>query len=68
MSEMALTADHLVVIGRGRLIADTSVTEFIASSSPQYVRVRTPESDRFTDLLLAEPAGSWSPTRTGPCR
>jgi ABC-2 type transport system ATP-binding protein len=39
MSEMALTADHLIVIGRGRLIADTSTQEFIASSSQRYVRV-----------------------------
>ena len=42
MSEMAITADHLVVIGRGRLIAETSVDEFIARSSGQFVRVRTP--------------------------
>jgi ABC-2 type transport system ATP-binding protein len=41
MSEMALTADHLVVIGRGRLIADMPVTDFIARSSQQFVRVRT---------------------------
>jgi ABC-2 type transport system ATP-binding protein len=49
MSEMALTADHLVVIGRGRLIADTSVEEFIRSASRNIVRVRSPQA-----LLLAE--------------
>src|SRR6266705_2394308 len=39
MSEMALTADHLLVIGKGRLIADTSVDEFVRSSSRQSVHV-----------------------------
>ncbi|WP_425568243.1 AAA family ATPase [Nonomuraea rubra] len=41
MSEMAQTADHLIVIGKGRLIADTSVREFIGRSSQGYVRVRS---------------------------
>ena len=36
MSEMALTAEHLIVIGRGRLIADTSVEEFVRQASEQY--------------------------------
>src|SRR5579862_2197546 len=40
MSEMALTADHLIVIGRGRLIADTSVDEFVRQASGSVVRVR----------------------------
>ncbi|MCD0482972.1 ATP-binding cassette domain-containing protein [Streptacidiphilus sp. ASG 303] len=43
MSEMALTADHLVVIGRGRLLADTSVREFVERHSAGFVRVRTPD-------------------------
>ena len=43
MSEMALTADHLVVIGRGHLIADTSVSDFIDSSSQQYGAGALPE-------------------------
>src|SRR6266567_1996713 len=47
MSEMALTADHLNVIGRGRLIADTSVDRFIEMASAKLVRVRTPEAARF---------------------
>ncbi len=48
MSEMALTADHLVVIGRGRLIAAMPVSDFIAQSSEQSVRVRTPHADDLT--------------------
>jgi len=43
MSEMALTAGHLLVIGKGRLIADTSVDEFVRSSSRQSVHVRSPQ-------------------------
>jgi ABC-2 type transport system ATP-binding protein len=45
MSEMENTADHLLVIGRGKLIADCSVAEFIARNSVQTVRVRTPHGD-----------------------
>lgn len=52
MSEMALTATRLVVIGRGRLIADTSVNEFIARSSHQSVTVRTPEATQLRARLL----------------
>src|SRR6202451_180824 len=44
MSEMALTADHLLVIGKGRLIADTSADEFVRSSSQQSVHVRSPHA------------------------
>ncbi|MEU8571393.1 ATP-binding cassette domain-containing protein [Streptomyces pathocidini] len=51
MSEMALTADHLVVIGQGRLLADTSMPEFIAQNSRSYVRLRAPEQERLRDLL-----------------
>ncbi len=42
MSEMALTAEHLIVIGRGRLIADLSVEEFLRQASKNVVVVRTP--------------------------
>ena len=52
MSEMALTAEHLVVIGRGRLIADVSVKEFTARASSDAVRVRTPDATRLRDLLV----------------
>jgi ABC-2 type transport system ATP-binding protein len=51
MSEMALTAEHLVVIGRGRLIADTSVERFIAGSTRRFVRVRTPEPSFLSEVL-----------------
>jgi ABC-2 type transport system ATP-binding protein len=52
MSEMALTATRLVVIGRGRLIADTTVEEFINRAGGSAVTVRTPEADRLRQLLL----------------
>ncbi len=45
MSEMEHTADHLVVIGRGQLLAECSMDEFIARSSGQSVRVRTPQAE-----------------------
>ncbi|MFC9289693.1 ABC transporter ATP-binding protein [Streptomyces sp. NPDC057052] len=51
MSEMALTADHLVVIGQGRLLADTSMADFIAQNSRSYVRIRTPQRERLLDVL-----------------
>ena len=53
MSEMALTADHLIVIGRGRLIADTSTAEFVAAASGNVVRVRSPQASELRELLLA---------------
>jgi ABC-2 type transport system ATP-binding protein len=43
LSEMALTADHLIVIGRGRLIAESSTADFIARSTRASVRVRSPQ-------------------------
>jgi ABC-2 type transport system ATP-binding protein len=51
MSEMALTAEHLIVIGRGRLIADTGVKEFVDGASKQSVRVRSPQMARLAELL-----------------
>jgi ABC-2 type transport system ATP-binding protein len=51
MSEMALTAQHLIVIGRGRLIADTSTEELIASAAPNLVRVRSTDPDALAALL-----------------
>ncbi|MGW1195982.1 ABC transporter ATP-binding protein [Streptomyces sp. NPDC002536] len=51
MSEMALTADHLVVIGQGRLLADTSMSGFIAENSRGYVRMRSPDQERLKDVL-----------------
>ena len=51
MSEMALTADHLVVIGRGRILADCSMSDFIARHAASYVRVRSPQPAEVADLL-----------------
>ncbi len=52
MGEMAQTATQLIVVGRGRLIADTTVEEFVARASGSSVTVRTPEAGRLRDLLL----------------
>jgi ABC-2 type transport system ATP-binding protein len=51
MSEMALTADHLIVIGRGKLIADASVAEFVAGASKHLVRVRSPQAEELRQVL-----------------
>ena len=51
MNEMALTAEHLVVIGRGRLIADTGVAEFVARAGGGVVRVRSTDPDALAALL-----------------
>jgi ABC-2 type transport system ATP-binding protein len=51
MSEMELTADHLVVIGRGRIMADLSMSEFIAAAAGSSVRVVSPDAARLTGLL-----------------
>jgi len=56
LSEMALMADHLVVIGKGRLIATGPVEEFVSSSGANAVVVRTPDASRLADLLVAEGA------------
>ncbi|MEV3989003.1 ATP-binding cassette domain-containing protein [Streptomyces sp. NPDC049837] len=45
MSEMALTAEHLIVIGRGQLLADMSVKDFISANSADFARVRTPQTE-----------------------
>ncbi|WP_330240777.1 ATP-binding cassette domain-containing protein [Streptomyces sp. NBC_00525] len=54
MSEMALTADHLIVIGQGRLLADTSMADFIHENSRSYVRLRSPQQERLRDVLHEE--------------
>ncbi|GAA1005200.1 ABC transporter ATP-binding protein [Streptomyces thermogriseus] len=51
MSELELTADHLVVIGRGRLIADTSMTAFIDAHSSSEVLVRSPQTRMLRRML-----------------
>jgi ABC-2 type transport system ATP-binding protein len=54
MSEMEHTADHLIVVGKGTLIADCSMSEFIARSSGAAVRVRTPSPDSLVLAIAAE--------------
>ena len=58
MSEMALTADHLIVIGRGRLLADTDTKAFIEEHSAGLVRIRVSEPDRLTAALRARGVAS----------
>ncbi|MFP8903811.1 ABC transporter ATP-binding protein [Streptomyces atacamensis] len=72
MSEMALTADHLIVIGRGQLLADMSVKDFIAHNSADFARVRTPDDapeqrDRLA-AALTEAGGSVRPEPDGALR
>ena len=74
MSEMALTADHLIVIGKGRLIADASVAEVIARASANHVKVVSPQANALRDRVAAaganaEPAGDDTLIVTGlECR
>ncbi len=56
MSEMALTADHLIIIGRGRLIANTPTARFVESSSRRDVLVRSPRAGEFAGLLTTRGA------------
>ena len=51
MSEMALTADHVIVVGQGKLLRDQSMAEFIADASSDVVRVRSPQADRLARAL-----------------
>jgi ABC-2 type transport system ATP-binding protein len=53
MSEMAQTADHIIVLGRGRIIADAPVSEILALGDGSAVLVRTPDAERFGALLVA---------------
>ncbi|SRR6266851_97495 len=63
MTEMAQTADHLVIIGRGRLIADTSMEALVRTSSAGWVQVRSPSTGRLAELLREH--GATAETRTG---
>ncbi|WP_324276555.1 AAA family ATPase [Blastococcus brunescens] len=65
MSEMALTADHLVVVGRGRILADCSMTQFIAEHAMSYVRVASPQRGRSPISCAAR--GSTSPCTRRSC-
>ncbi|GGY96475.1 ATP-binding cassette domain-containing protein [Streptomyces poonensis] len=64
MSEMALTAEHLVIIGRGRLLADTTVAAFVRDAGAGSVQVATPEAARLASLL-AGPGIEISPDGDG---
>ncbi|MGW1562092.1 ABC transporter ATP-binding protein [Streptomyces sp. NPDC002144] len=72
MSEMALTADHLIVIGRGQLLADMSVTDFISANSADFARVRTPDTEpQLREKLtsaLTEAGGHVLPEQDGALR
>lgn len=71
MSEMALTADHLIVIGRGRLLADMSVKDFIARNSAGFARVRVPEPPEQREKLaraLGDAGGRVAPEPDGALR
>jgi ABC-2 type transport system ATP-binding protein len=68
MNEMAVTADYLIVIGKGKLIADSTTREFIERSSDKSVLVRSPQASTLADLIAAEggkavpqPADGWAP-------
>ncbi|GAB3615461.1 ABC transporter ATP-binding protein [Okibacterium endophyticum] len=51
MSEMALTADHIIVLGKGRVIADASVDDIVAQSTQEMVRVRSPRAAELLSSL-----------------
>ena len=63
MSEMAVTADHVLVLGRGRLLADLPMTDLLAQAASNTVLVRTPQPEELTTALVGIGA---SVTRTGP--
>ncbi|RMI38690.1 ATP-binding cassette domain-containing protein [Streptomyces triticirhizae] len=64
MSEMALTADHLIVIGQGQLLADTSMAGFIEENARSYTRVSSPDRERLLDALNS--AGLAATPASGP--
>ena len=75
MSEMALTADHLIIIGRGRLLADMPTAEFIEANARGDVLVRSPRPGDLARLLTAHGAtvapegdGGLAVTRPGRAR
>jgi ABC-2 type transport system ATP-binding protein len=64
MAEMALTADHVIVIGRGKLLAEASVEDLIKGSAQNYVRVRSPQGARLAALVIGK-GGSSRPEPDG---
>jgi ABC-2 type transport system ATP-binding protein len=65
MSEMAVTAERLVVVGRGRLIADTSVDEFIAQAGGTTVLVRSPQAAALREAILVTEGASFDEAEPG---
>ena len=57
MSEMALTADHIILVGKGRLLRDQPMSEFIAAASTDTVRVRSPQAGELAERLRRDGAG-----------
>ncbi|WP_405619226.1 ATP-binding cassette domain-containing protein [Streptomyces sp. NBC_00076] len=72
MSEMAVTADHLIVIGRGQLLADMNIKDFISANSADFARVRTPDTEpQLREKLssaLTEAGGHVLPEQDGALR
>jgi ABC-2 type transport system ATP-binding protein len=72
MSEMALTADHLIVIGRGQLLADQNIRDFISHNSADFARVRTPDTEpqqrEKLTAALTEAGGQVLPEQDGALR
>ncbi|WP_327154750.1 ATP-binding cassette domain-containing protein [Streptomyces tubercidicus] len=72
MSEMALTAEHLIVIGRGQLLADMSVKDFISANSADFARVRTPDTEpeqrEKLTAAIGEAGGQTAPEPDGALR
>jgi ABC-2 type transport system ATP-binding protein len=58
MAEMALTADHVIVIGRGKLLAESSISDLVTSSTQNYVRVRSPQHAELSALIGANGGSS----------
>ena len=54
MSEMALTADHLIIVGRGRMLRDVSVADFLADAGGSKVLVRSPDAAALREVLLGD--------------
>jgi ABC-2 type transport system ATP-binding protein len=66
MSEMQLVADRVVVIGRGRLIADAEIDEVLRGLGGQRVRVRTPQPEQLAEVLTGAMGDPAAVVRTGP--
>ncbi|MFE6237128.1 ABC transporter ATP-binding protein [Cellulosimicrobium sp. NPDC057862] len=56
MSEVALTADHIIVIGKGRIIADAPVSDIVNGAQQRTVRVRTPHATQLAEILTSDGA------------